>query len=405
MTMQIDEVVKNNLCVGCGACTSLFSKQAAEMFLSNDGFLRPVQNRVLEKHEADLFEKICPGMTVMHSKRTEKFDVLWGPIYQLKAGHAVDENVRFLGSSGGVLSALAIHLLDTNQVQGILHIAPDPSNPFKNPSQISLNREDILRGAGSRYAPASPLDRVRECLKLPGLFAFIGKPCDVAALRAMAAELPEVKNKFPLLLSFMCAGTPSIRGTEQVIQYLGFNPKDVARFRYRGNGWPGMARAETIDGRSAEMDYDSSWGKILNRHLQFRCKICPDGTGEFADISCADAWHSDEKGYPIFTETTGRSLILARTEKGKKLLEESESALKISTESIEVDTLSSIQPYQKNRKQALLARVFGFKLGGKKVPKYKNFELMKAASQMPIHVHMKNLFGSWLRAVGLRKSN
>jgi len=405
MKLHIEEVVKNNLCVGCGACTSIFSDQAAQMAMSEDGFLRPVQSRALDKTEVDLFEKICPGVSVTHPNRTDKFHVLWGPIEQLKAGHAVDENVRFLGSSGGALSAFAIHLLHTQQVQGILHIAPDPSDPFKNPSQISLSKEDILRGAGSRYAPASPLDRVRECLELPGVFAFIGKPCDVAALRAMAAELPAVKNKFPIMLSFMCAGTPSIRGTEQVIQFLGFQPKEIAKFRYRGNGWPGMARADTLDGRSAEMDYDSSWGKILNRHLQFRCKICPDGTGEFADISCADAWHADEKGYPIFTESTGRSLILARTEKGRKLLEESERAAIINTENVAVESLSSIQPYQKNRKQALIARVLGFKLGGKRVPKYINFDLVQAASQMPVRVHIKNFFGAWLRSIGLRKSN
>lgn len=375
------------------------------MAMSDDGFLRPMQSRELDEYEAHLFEKICPGVTVTHPKRTDKFHVLWGPIQQLKAGHATDDNVRFLGSSGGALSAFAIHLLDTRQVQGILHIAPDPVDPFKNPSQISLCKADVLRGAGSRYAPASPLDRVSECLELPGVFAFIGKPCDVAALRAMAAELPAVHQKFPIMLSFMCAGTPSIRGTEQVVEFLGFKPREIAKFRYRGNGWPGMARAETTDGRSAEMDYDSSWGKILNRHLQFRCKICPDGTGEFADISCADAWHSDEKGYPIFTESTGRSLILARTEKGRILLEAAERAAIIQTENVEVDTLSSIQPYQKNRKQALVARALGFKLGGKKVPHYVNFALLKAASQMPIHVHIKNFFGSWLRSVGLRKSN
>src|SRR3712207_7050821 len=38
-----------------------------------------------------------------------------------------------------------------------------------------------------------------------------------------------------------------------------------------------------------------------------RCKICPDGTGEFADIVCADAWYGKD-GYPDFAEREGRSL-------------------------------------------------------------------------------------------------
>lgn len=404
MTMAIDSVVQHNLCVGCGACASMFEQPAARMELAQDGFLRPRQIRTLGASEAALFRSVCPRVTVAHQSRDTSFHPLWGPVRQLKAGHATDDEVRYLGSSGGVLSALAIYLLENGLVQGVLHVAPDAARPYDNPSQISRTREDVLRAAGSRYAPASPLDRVRECLDSPGVFAFIGKPCDVAALRAIAARMPDVSAKFRYMLSFMCAGTPSLRGTEQVVRHLGFDPSEVARFRYRGNGWPGMARAETSDGRSAEMDYDSSWGKILNRYLQFRCKICPDGTGEFADISCADAWHADERGYPIFTETSGRSLVIARTAEGRRLLEEAEQTRCIATEGIEVASVAAMQPYQTHRKQALIARLVGFRLGGQHVPQYHNFELAKAAASMPFVAHIKNALGAWLRATGLRRT-
>lgn len=50
------------------------------------------------------------------------------------------------------------------------------------------------------------------------------------------------------------------------------------------------------------MSYNESWGNILGKYLQKRCKICPDGIGEFADIVCADAWHGDKSGYPNFEE-------------------------------------------------------------------------------------------------------
>ena len=50
------------------------------------------------------------------------------------------------------------------------------------------------------------------------------------------------------------------------------------------------------------MSYHNSWGKILSRHVQHRCKICADGTGNPADLVCADAWHADDEGYPLFEE-------------------------------------------------------------------------------------------------------
>jgi len=400
----ISNVVRNNLCVGCGACTSMFVERAASMKLAPDGFLRPVQLRELSDQEASEFNAICPGVTVKHKSRGPEFHTLWGPLMKLQAGFATDDEVRYKGSSGGVLSALAIYLLESGKVNGVLHIAPDNQEPFTNRSQISKRRTDVLSGAGSRYAPASPLDRVRECLNSEGVFAFIGKPCDVAALRAMSHQHPDIAAKFPYMLSFMCAGTPSIHGTHEVVKHLGFQPEQVVKFRYRGNGWPGMARAETADGRFSEMDYDSSWGKILNRHLQFRCKICPDGTGEFADISCADAWHADEKGYPVFTETAGRSLILARTTVGQRLVDELQNQKRLDAQAVSVEEVSLMQPYQKNRKESLLSRLVGFRLGGQKVSKYSNFDLLRASTGLGIKAQIKSAVGSWLRATGMKKS-
>ena len=88
-------------------------------------------------------------------------------------------------------------------------------------------------------------------------------------------------------------------------------------FRYRGNGWPGQATATLRDGNTRSMSYHDSWGKILSHHVQHRCKVCADGTGTAADLVCADAWVSDERGYPVFEERDGVSLIVTRNAKGE----------------------------------------------------------------------------------------
>ena len=55
------------------------------------------------------------------------------------------------------------------------------------------------------------------------------------------------------------------------------------------------------------MSYADSWGAHLSKHVQFRCKICPDAVGGVADIACADAWYGGDSGYPQFDEAAGRS--------------------------------------------------------------------------------------------------
>ena len=44
----------------------------------------------------------------------------------------------------------------------------------------------MIEAAGSRYGPAAPLIDIDQVLNREEPFAFIGKPCDIAALRNFA---------------------------------------------------------------------------------------------------------------------------------------------------------------------------------------------------------------------------
>jgi coenzyme F420 hydrogenase subunit beta len=399
MSKTINDVVTRKLCTGCSICAEMFEQPVVDMKISSDGFLRPQMLRKLTDSENKLFNSVCPGINVSHIQRDNSYTPTWGPIKDVMTGHAVDDEIRHKGSSGGVVSALAVHLLETEQVQGVLHIVPSDESPFDNIAQISRTREDVLHGAGSRYAPAAPLSRLSECLSQEGVFAFIGKPCDVGALKSLGRSHSQIDEKFPFLIAFMCAGTPSLHGTKDVVRKMGFNPSEVSKFRYRGNGWPGKARAETSDGRSAEMDYDTSWGYILGRQVQFRCKICPDGTGEFADISCADAWNTDEKGYPLFTENSGRSLVLARTDTGLRLIKEAEANKKIFLDKSSLTNAEKMQPYQVHRKRTLLARLIGFSLTFKAIPSYRSMGLFSSAKEISFIRQLRSMAGALLRGL------
>ena len=183
-----------------------------------------------------------------------------------------------------------------------------------------------------------------------------------------------------------------------VVDALGVDEKDVLKFQYRGDGWPGYAKATRQDGSFEKMSYHDSWGNILSHHVQFRCKVCPDGTGGAADIVCADAWHCDEKGYPLFDDAEGRSLVMARTDLGFRTVRSAAEAGDLELIEFDVAELLKMQPGQTGRSRALLARLLGlfFKKGTK--PIYRGFSLFRnAASQSPIKF-ARNLVGTFLRA-------
>jgi len=197
-----NDVQTGDLCSGCGGCAAMLPG-AIKMQMRDPGLLRPELTRALTQAEGDQVKTICPGAG---QDLPQKATDLFGPLHSLHKGHASDDNIRHPSASGGALSAVLVHLLESSQVDGVVHVGADPDHPLRNRSYVSGTRAQVIARASSRYAPSSPLDQVRALLGDGRTYAFVGKPCDVSALAAWRDLDPEVAKSFPVLLSFLCAG-------------------------------------------------------------------------------------------------------------------------------------------------------------------------------------------------------
>lgn len=405
MSDTLTSIIENDLCHGCGACAAVTNGRIA-MKLNQAGFLRPVAARPLSEEDDAAVEAVCSGLTLQHHSGGEAIHPIWGPLVTVRTGFSNDEQIRFAGSSGGVISAVAAYLIESGTVDFVLQVGADPMDPFGSVAETSRSRVDVISSAGSRYGPSAPLANLEQHLATGLRFAVVGKPCDIASLRRMAIRDPRVNQQVPYMIAFMCAGVPSRKGALAVASAMGAMPEEVERFAFRGEGWPGSARAHLRDGRTLRMDYATSWGTILNRSLQFRCKICPDGTGEFADIVCADAWYGRD-GYPDFDERPGRSLLITRTDRGEHLVQAIASKNAVTVEGLDVAEIERMQPYQADRKRMLLARLFGISLAFRRIPRYRNMGLVRATiSAKPISL-LRNALGSFRRSrvVGIKNAS
>lgn len=372
------------------------------MELAAPGYLRPRQTADLTAADEALIQRICPGLGQSVATAGRQTAVLWGPYVAMQTGWASDAAIRFAGSSGGALSMLLIHLLDSGVVDAVVQTAADIAVPIANRQVISTDAAGVLAAAGSRYAPSAPLADLAAQLADGRRFAFVGKPCDAAALRALTAADPAVARAFPVILSFFCAGVPSQTGGQAVLAALGTTAEATESFRFRGNGWPGEATATLKTGGQRAMSYHDSWGKILSKHVQHRCKICADGSGMAADIACADAWEADAQGYPVFSEAPGVSLIVARTALGAELIAAAKAAGRLVTADFDIAQLAAIQPGQRERRRALWARLAALRLVGRPVPRYQGLQIAAAARQNSLARNLKNFLGTLRRA--LRRS-
>nr|WP_256834869.1 Coenzyme F420 hydrogenase/dehydrogenase, beta subunit C-terminal domain [Pseudomonas oleovorans] len=410
MKLLLNQVLQSDLCSGCGLCCVVAENDAIHIEVDNDGFQRPTLNPNYEyKHiasnpDSEAFSRACPGLNLdIRPYKSEHYHPIWGETRSVMRGYALDNEIRRAGSSGGVISALAEYCLDHNLVDGVIQIQASASNPLLNVAVISRTRKNIIASSGSRYAPASPVEALKWIAKSNEKYLFIGKPCDVGAVRQWQAHDPRLKENIPYLFSFMCAGTPSIIGTYQVLEKLDVSREELVSFRYRGDGWPGLTKATLQSGKTRTMTYNDSWGRVLNRHLQTRCKICPDGIGEFADIVCADGWEGDEKGYPSFEERDGHSLILLRTEKGSDLFRSAERHGVVKADTFHIENINAIQPFQYYRRATIFPRLLAMKLLMLKTPRYKGFELSKAMRSIGAYQGFKAFIGMLVRRKKIKR--
>ena len=346
--MNIQDVVKKNYCLGCGLCVADVGSERLRMVEQEAGFLVPVAQNGFDGEVPNL-RAYCPGITVLLKRalRTPQ-EKVYGPFSDLKTAYALNEKIRFKGSSGGVLTAIMCALIEQGKVDGVLQVGPSKDDPTKTRYYFSKTVDQVISNAGSRYAPSSLLENFKIILEQYDHIAVVGKPCDIVAVKQFLEVHSEYAGKVYCTLSFMCMGLPSQQATNRLINRLGIDlPERVKELTYRGNGWPGKASASTEDGNSYTCSYNESWGKILGRDLLFRCKICPDGWGSFADISSGDAWYMDGKD-PLFEDRPGRSFLFSRTERGVEVLSDVDSA--IATEEYNIDELPIIQKSQHDRK-------------------------------------------------------
>lgn len=393
-SLKLQDVVSEDLCVGCGVCCALPGGNSIEMKYNEHGFLRP-QIAGYAAIAVKQLKAVCPGINV--TSEGPRTSDIWGVRVVTAVGHANDPDVRRLASSGGVISAVTKFLLQSGVVDAVVCTRSHPSDPTRNTTEAITNVADLDDAAGSRYSPSAPLERIEEFLSEGRRIAFIGKPCDVNALRKYLTLRPEYKQQVKYLISFFCAGVPSRKATHKAVATLGLDPEKLQSLKYRGDGWPGKFKATSTDGKVGEMSYQESWGTILNQDIQFRCKICPDGIGEAADLVCGDAWYG-EGGYPSFEEKDGRSLIVARNHLGVELLTLATEGGAITIDTGEKLHLSDIQPYQFERRTQAIGRLWGAILGKRTQIRNDFFHLLSLALQGNFRKLPRTFVGAVVRA-------
>lgn len=375
---HVGDVADWRLCLGCGACAYICPNDNVKLVdVFQEGYRPAVGNADCATCTDCL--KVCPAVENDHTEINSRPGLIpellpaFGPVLEVWEGHASDPEIRLAGSSGGLLTALSLYCLEREGMHGVLQIGMDPDDPMRNRTKLSRSRAELMENTGSRYAAASVCDGLGLVERSPTPCVVVGQPSEVTALRKAQKLRPKLAEKTGLALSFFCAGSPARKGTVELIKSFGIKPEEVAKLRYRGYGWPGMfsvtRKGEAKPAR--EMTYAESWG-FVQAYRPFATHLCPDGSGEDADISCGDPWYRE-----VLPGEPGSSLVAVRTERGREILQRAIAANYV--------TLTRAEPWKMTKSQlglvakrgAVGGRIATLRLLGLPAPSLRGFSLLK----------------------------
>lgn len=357
-------MVCNKLCTSCGACG--FLAQGKIQYQKTQRTYLPNIITPLSSEEEELIEQVCPakGYDIIRLAdvfKVENYDYRIGYYEKFCALKSTEEKIQAQASSGGVMTALPMYLLKKKIIDGVVATTYQYNGKEVLPQTFIVTKpEDLYKCQGSKYMPIPTLQVLKEVKAFQGKVAYIGTPCQIAAIRNIQQIDAVLKEKIVFCIGNFCGGFRDLREQKALINLSGI--KDLTHFQYRGNGQPGYMRI-VGDGKEWKYPYPN-YGKLTGYLKKYRCRVCVDATAELADIACGDAW------IPEF-RNKGWSLVIIRNKDLLPIIEEMLSQGLLSKKSVTLEQLVASQRGNlTSKKERYLSRRKLFKLLRKPLPEY-----------------------------------
>jgi coenzyme F420 hydrogenase subunit beta len=284
--------------------------------------------------------RVCPGKDIPLSKLERKFlgdsrtqeNEFLGVSKAFFKGFAKRSEIRQVGASGGLTTALLVYGLGEGLIDGALVTGMDPRKPWRVRPLLARTKEELLEAAKSKYTIAPSNIALREAEGISHL-AVVGLPCHVHGIRKFQYDgrSSSLAEKIVLVLGIFCGSNWSYKATEHLIgDYSDINLVDIERFDYRGGTDSQDIKIFTCD-RNEITITPSERRTIFQSMVKDRCRMCCDWTAELADLSLGDIFdpRNDARKIPNWNS------VIVRTEKGMQLIEGAQKAGAIETSPLE----------------------------------------------------------------------
>lgn len=237
------------------------------------------------------------------------------------AAYSKNINIKMASSSGGIFSLLAEEIINR---KGIVYgVSMSQDCKYAEFMRVDTH-SDLAKLRGSKYLQARvgrTYRKVKLDLESELTVLFTGTGCQISGLKNFLGK--EYSNLY--CVDVICHGVPSPKLWKEYVEY---NEKQQNKrlvsinFRCKDDSWIDFGIKRKDEGKKElyiSKDKDPYMLMFLRDYcLRLSCYECLAKNDYKSDLTLADFWGID-KVAPELNDGKGTSLVIIRTEKGKKL--------------------------------------------------------------------------------------
>ncbi len=295
-------------------------------------------------------ELFCSIDKIQHTSET-------GYYLNAYAGHA-NKGYRERGASGGLASWFLADLLEKKVVDHVICVRPKNDAERLFEFAVLSTPEEVHGTAKSAYYPVELSTVLRHILQNNGRYAVMTLPCFAKAMRLASQRIPLLKQRIVVLAGLVCGQMKSKFFADYLISHMGLDPKEVTTLTFRSKNPDRSASNFEMKTRTRTgVDGMCVWGGGIyaetwcsGMFTLWACPFCDDIFAEVTDVTFMDPWLPE-----YVSDSRGTSVVLARSQTAKQLLEDGIAQGTIAMSPLTIDKAIASQVGVVEQKRARLA--------------------------------------------------
>ncbi|MFP3950684.1 MAG: Coenzyme F420 hydrogenase/dehydrogenase, beta subunit C-terminal domain [Candidatus Bathyarchaeia archaeon] len=318
------DVIRKDLCVGCGTCVSVCPTMAIDFKDDSPALVGqciacgmcyancPRTEHELEDMEEEIFGKV-----------REDEEELTGVMINAYAVRAKDDDLRSDAQDGGAVTAILCSFLSSGGDAAIV-AGTGSEKPWLPEPVVARDPEEVKKYAGTKYTSSPTMVGVLSAIKEfeADKIAVVGTPCQMLGLtrtRTGGFISGKIDDAVELKIGLFCMETYDYDKLMDYLEEQDIDPSKVTKFEIKSGKFYAYVEDKVIH------EVKISQLKDLVRNC---CHYCGDFASELSDISVGNVGSPDKW-----------STVITRTERGEEALKKAEDS-----GFIEVKPLSEVKP-------------------------------------------------------------